>query len=91
MENVVYSIEDGGERAPLQVFYDHARDVVIVEGMEFSGDLFRTWRMPTDKIYKFARNGSGAVVVEQVVPCEVCAQKFRLYKPKEEIESAKQG
>jgi hypothetical protein len=70
--------EDEGKKfKPLEVHYDEDRDELTVDGMRFSGDLFRTWKTPPDLIYKF-KNQDGCVAVEQVIPCRECAAKFHL-------------
>jgi len=67
-------------REPLEVTYDAYRDILTINGMKFSGELFRVWgKPPLDHIYKF-QNRDNVVTVEQVVPCLECRLKFHLGK-----------
>jgi hypothetical protein len=74
------TVSEGGEDTfqPLDIHYDPRMDRVTINGLRFSGDVFRTWRMPTDKIYKFGLSEGGAIIVEQIVPCQACAEKFHM-------------
>jgi hypothetical protein len=67
------------QRKPLRVHYDEAQDVLYVEGVAFTGDLFREWFMPTDKFFRMSRSmGTRYLIVEQVAPCPSCQDKFSL-------------
>jgi hypothetical protein len=65
---------------PLTVHYDPHRDVVRIDGMEFSGLLFRTWKTPCGRFFRFT-NVDGVVSVEQVLPCLKCRKQFGLSEP----------
>jgi hypothetical protein len=62
----------------MTVSYDEATDTLTVDEMKFSGELLRTWKNPTDRIYKFGIHPNSAVIVEQIIPCEECRRKFTL-------------
>jgi hypothetical protein len=62
----------------MTIFYDEATDILTVGEMKFAGQLLRTWKNPTDRIYKFALDPNGAVIVQTIIPCEECRRKFTL-------------
>ena len=70
------SIEDGGARRPLQFVYEPATDILTIEGVRYSGDVFRTWSVPPNRFFKFERRLDGNLWLEEVVPCAECAAKF---------------
>lgn len=65
---------------PLEFSYDAETDTLTVEGVMFSGEVFRAWSVPEDCVYKFQRRPNKGLIVEQVVPCEECAKRFNLWR-----------
>jgi hypothetical protein len=75
--------EHDNERKPLRYWYDEVSDTLVVEGVAFSGDVFRTWMLPTDRFYKFFRPlGRRELHITTVIPCADCREKGNLYPQK---------
>jgi len=64
------------EHKPLQFSYDLERDVLTVEGKQYSGHLFRVWGTPPTGLFYQFKVKDEAILVEQVVPCAACRKRF---------------
>jgi hypothetical protein len=50
---------------PLTIEYDEALDVLTVNGVKYSGALFRTLAFPrTDRLFRFTREGPTVTVID---------------------------
>lgn len=71
-------VEDtpGYDGPPLKFEYDGDRDRLTVEGIAYSGEIFRQWSkrgMPTGALFEFVRSDSGGFSLRQIWPKKVTA------------------
>jgi hypothetical protein len=53
----------------LNFSYDTERDVLTIEGQQYSGELFRAWAeggLPTDQLFRFIRKEDGSFMIGKV-------------------------
>ncbi len=64
---------DDYARGPIAVTYDDAQDVVLVDGIRYAGDLFRTFRMRTPQgvWLRVVESADGLIHVEQKTEEEI--------------------
>ena len=55
----------------LEFSYDPALDVMTIEGIRFSGDVFRLWSLADKRFYRFEKSGD-LVKLDVVYPCPTC-------------------
>ena len=49
----------------MEISYDENTDILTIDGIRYSGLIFKTFVNPSNKVYSFCKNDNGAINVYQ--------------------------